>query len=244
MLTKKANSNIRIAVFVLFIAGLVFSILRPSEETLCEARINKQIVGYAANRSEIVSMIDKIEADLSEQYFVEQLSPYYEAVFSDVEKGELSETGYEDLKRNVLANQKYVTPGYELSIDGKVYATAKNESDLEFLLDNVKSRLKNDHESIQSVDFMEDVKISPGNIFLRDSISQSESDLLVERLLTGREQIESYTVKSGDTLTAIASSQGLSVGDIAAANPGTDIDKIYIGQKLFLSKPAPILHRK
>ena len=244
MLTKKANSNIRIAVFVLFIVGLLFSIMRPAEEIIFEARINKQVVGYGTSRQDIASSIDKIEEELAATYFVDELSPYYETVFSEVSQNELSATSYENLKREVLANQKFVTPGYELSIDDTVYARAINKSDLEFLLDNVKSRLKKDHENIQAVVFMENVEIAPGNIFIRDSIVQTESDLLVERLLTGREQIETYTVKPGDTLTAIASNQGLSVSDIAEANPETDVDKIYAGQKLFLSKPSPILHRK
>jgi hypothetical protein len=244
MLTKKANSNIRIAVFLLFIVGLLFSIMRPAEETICEARINKQVVGYGISRPEISSSIDKINEELAATYFVDELSPYYETVFSEIAQDELSATSYENLKSEVLANQKFATPGYELSIDGKVYARAINKSDLEFLIDHVKSRLKTDQESIQAVGFMESVEITPGNIFLRDSIVQTESDLLVDRLLTGREQIDTYTVKPGDTLTAIASSQGLSVSDIAEANPETDVDMIYAGQKLFLSKPFPILHRK
>ncbi|MBK5252150.1 MAG: LysM peptidoglycan-binding domain-containing protein [Peptostreptococcaceae bacterium] len=244
MLTKKANSNIRMAIFILFIFGLLFSIMRPADETICEARINKQVVGYGTSRSDIASSIDKIEEELAAAYFVDELSPYYETVFSEISQNELSATSYETLKREVFANQKFVTPGYELTIDNKVYARAINKSDLEFLIDNVKSRLKKDNENIQAVVFMESVEIAPGNIFLRDSIVQTESDLLVERLLTGREQIETYTVKSGDTLTAIAANQGLSVSDIVEANPETDVDKIYAGQKLFLSKPSPILHRK
>ncbi len=244
MLTKKANSNIRLAVFLLFIVGLLFSIMRPAEETICEARINKQVVGYGTSRPEISSSIDKIEEELAAAYFVDELSPYYETVFREIAQDKLSATIYENLEKEVLANQKFVTPGYELSIDTKVYARAINKSDLEFLIDNVKSRLKKDHENIQAVIFMESVEITPGNIFLRDSIVQTESDLLVERLLTGREHIETYTVKPGDTLTAIASSQGVSLVDIEEANPETDVDMIYAGQSLFLSKPSPILHRK
>src|SRR6056297_398240 len=244
MLTKKANSRIRIAVFALFILGLAFSLIGPKEETILEIRINKQVVGYGENRSEIMSMIDDVKDELAAKYYVEELSPYYEAALNEIEKNGLSPTSYEDFRNAVLVDQKFVTPGYKLSVDEKVYAKAINRSDLEFLINNVKSRLKNDHENIDAVVFRESVEITEGNIFLRESILQSESDMIVELLLTGREQIETYTVKPGDTLTAIASNNGLSLSDISDANPETDLDKIYAGQKLFLSKPSPILHRK
>jgi len=244
MLTKKANSRIRMAVFALFIFGLAFSLIGPKEETIFETRINKQVVGYGESRSDIMAMMDDVKDGLSAEYYVEELTPYYETAFNEIEKNGLSETSYEDFRKNVLASQKFVTPGYKLSIDGKVYAKAINRSDLEFLLSNVKSRLKNDHESIDAVVFRESVEITEGNIFLRESILQSESDMLVEHLLTGREQIETYTVKPGDTLTGIASSHGLSLDEIADANPETDVDRIFAGQNLFLSKPSPVLHRK
>jgi len=244
MLTKKANSMIRIAVFTLFILGLAFSLIGPKEDTLFEARVNKQLVGYGVSRSEITSMIDNIEDELASDYYVEDLSPYYEMALNEIEKNGLSATSYENFKNGVLENQKFVTPGYKLSVDGKVYAEAINRSDLEFIINNVKSRLKNDHENINSVVFRESVEISEGNIFLRQSLVQSESDMIVEHLLTGREQIETYTVKPGDTLTGIAASHGLSLDEIADANPETDVDRIYAGQMLFLTKPSPLLHRK
>lgn len=43
-----------------------------------------------------------------------------------------------------------------------------------------------------------------------------------------------YTVRSGDTLWAIARSNGTTVDEIVAANPGIDPDNISIGQQLCL----------
>jgi len=42
----------------------------------------------------------------------------------------------------------------------------------------------------------------------------------------------SYTIQSGDTLTAIASKHNITVDDILKKNPGLDADKISVGQKI------------
>ena len=45
-----------------------------------------------------------------------------------------------------------------------------------------------------------------------------------------------YTVKSGDTLTAIANKYGTTVNKIAADNGIKDVNKINVGQKLIIKK--------
>jgi hypothetical protein len=45
---------------------------------------------------------------------------------------------------------------------------------------------------------------------------------------------EFYTVQSGDTLAAIASSFGVGVGEILSANGLTSTDEIFVGQKLII----------
>ena len=49
-----------------------------------------------------------------------------------------------------------------------------------------------------------------------------------------------YTVQSGDTLSAIASKFGSTVQDIAAANNISDVNLIYTGQKLVIPAPDQI----
>ena len=52
------------------------------------------------------------------------------------------------------------------------------------------------------------------------------------------EQSITYVVKSGDTLSKIASKHGVSVASIRKANPKIKNDKINIGQKLTIPRPA------
>ena len=49
-----------------------------------------------------------------------------------------------------------------------------------------------------------------------------------------------YTVKSGDSLSGIAATYGVTVDDILAANPSiTDPNKIAPGDKIVIPQPLP-----
>ncbi|MBK6562976.1 MAG: LysM peptidoglycan-binding domain-containing protein [Dehalococcoidia bacterium] len=43
---------------------------------------------------------------------------------------------------------------------------------------------------------------------------------------------KTYTMKSGDTLSVVAASYGVSVADIVAANPGLNPDTIAVGTEI------------
>ena len=45
-----------------------------------------------------------------------------------------------------------------------------------------------------------------------------------------------YVIKSGDTLAKIARTQGFSLADVQAVNPGVDSAKLMVGQKIKLPK--------
>lgn len=45
-----------------------------------------------------------------------------------------------------------------------------------------------------------------------------------------------YVIKSGDTLAKIARTQGVSLADVQAVNPGIDSSKLAVGQKIKLPK--------
>ncbi len=52
--------------------------------------------------------------------------------------------------------------------------------------------------------------------------------------------VQTYTVKAGDTLAAIASSFGLTVADLASANDIQDVDTLSVGQELTIPKTGAV----
>jgi len=47
------------------------------------------------------------------------------------------------------------------------------------------------------------------------------------------------TVSKGDTAAKIAQDLGVTVSDLAEANPGTNVSRLKTGQKLKVPRPAP-----
>lgn len=243
-MTRQTAFRLRLAIFMLLLSGLLVTMLHPAPETIYEARINKQLIGYGTSPSEMNAMLDKVEEELKGTYFKTDLSPYYSVEYEKVARDSRAPSSYEAVREATLALQKYTTEGFELIIDGKVYARSIIEGNLEFVIDQVRARLTKEFEDIKNVEFRETVEILPGKMFLRETLTKLETDTLATHLLTGREHVETYVIQSGDTLSSIAAAHGLSLEALAEANPDVDMNKIYPGEELFLSKPSPILHRK
>ena len=53
-----------------------------------------------------------------------------------------------------------------------------------------------------------------------------------ERLEAERKAIRYHTVKSGETVSAIGRKYGLTLSKIKQLNPGLNVDKIRLGQKI------------
>ena len=241
---RRTAPKLRLAVFLLLLAGLAFSLVKPPGETLYEVRINKQAVALVEDPSDMEALSARIEEDLTALYYAPDLEPYYTVEYEKVPAEDRSPSGYDAVKERVLAVQKYTASGYDLLIEGEVYASAVADSTLRLVVDRVRAGMAAPYEDMENVVFRESVEISPSRIFLSDTLKASEVDPLVTHLLTGREDVETYIVQKGDTLSAVADSQGLSLDAILDANPDVDVDRIHPGQALFLTKPSPVLHRK
>jgi murein DD-endopeptidase MepM/ murein hydrolase activator NlpD len=68
------------------------------------------------------------------------------------------------------------------------------------------------------------------------------ADDALSYLLRGTRELRTYRVAPGDVASAIASRHGLTVEEIAKANPGLNPDRIYVGQLLNLIVPRPVVN--
>jgi LysM repeat protein len=74
----------------------------------------------------------------------------------------------------------------------------------------------------------------PESLDEEEDLYAAEEKILAEekRLAAERAAVRYYTVKSGDTLGAIAKRQGKSLNAILKLNPGVNANKLRIGQKI------------
>ena len=80
----------------------------------------------------------------------------------------------------------------------------------------------------------------PESLDEEEDLYAAEEKILAEekRLAAERAAVRYYTVKSGDTLGAIAKRQGKSLNAILKLNPGVNSNQFRIGQKIRVNNPA------
>jgi len=63
----------------------------------------------------------------------------------------------------------------------------------------------------------------------------------MQKLLTGAISQQVHIVATGDTLSGIAKTYGMSISELREANPTINPEKLSIGQQIVLTKPAPMV---
>lgn len=130
-----------------------------------------------------------------------------------------------------------VTRGYVLTLDGQVLATQQNDQDLEALLASLKAPYVN--ANTVSAEFTTPLELRCEYV----DVGQITDDLSqVTALLTSNSvEAVTYTVQKGDTTSAIAKRQDMSLADLLAMNPDVDANRLMIGQELTVRQNVPFL---
>ena len=128
---------------------------------------------------------------------------------------------------------------YGLYVDGELVAVHANQQELEELLQAMLSTYgRSDEEGSTSVEFVQDVRIEPGQYARNLEMSISDIQLLLTS--TVQEEVV-YTVQSGDLLGTIAPRFDMTVTQLKALNPDVDERRLQIGTPLTVSKATPFL---
>ncbi|MCI8474236.1 MAG: M23 family metallopeptidase [Oscillospiraceae bacterium] len=126
-----------------------------------------------------------------------------------------------------------------LTVNGEMVGAADDDGALRAMLDAIKAPYIN--ENTVSADFVQPLTVTreyTPTTALRD-IAEMESLLTSNSL----EQVD-YSVKAGDTFSAIANRHGMTVSELEALNPGIDINELWVDQTLTISQAVPFLSVK
>ena len=124
---------------------------------------------------------------------------------------------------------------YELSVDGRVIGTVKDEEALQSMLDSIKGQFVTD--TTTSASFVEQVSINP--VYAVDELMTiSEMDQALKANTTGE---TTYTVVKGDTYNGIAYRNDMSLSDLMALNPDASINRLMVGDVLNVKEIIPTL---
>ncbi len=193
----------------------------------------------------IVKDVDNFEATVAD--LESELSSLTDGDFEDsAELVYITRICFEDdvtpeaeLVQNVMATYDETTLAYALYVDGNLVCAAKNEADINSVLDSYKSEYAVSAENAK-VGFAQNVEVK--NEYVPTAYLRSADGILSAVKQTREEEVE-YTVKDNDTVWDIATEFGMSVDEIMQINPEMT-DFIKAGDVLKLNESEPLLQVK
>lgn len=148
-------------------------------------------------------------------------------------------TPEEEIMQNVMATYDETALAYSLYIDGVMVCAARDENDINSVLEEYKNQFAVGAEGA-TVDFNQKIEIK--NEYVPIAYLRSKDGIMSAVTQTQEEEVE-YVVKDNDTVWDIATAYGMSVDEIMEINPEMS-DIIKAGDVLKLNESEPILQVK
>lgn len=197
---------------------------------------NGQELGTVSTSTEALTAVNQVEEELTgvlgDSFTLDESLVSYSSGL--VSRRSMMDT--EKLETNLNDELNLTSYAYSLYVDGEFIGANKSKEALEALLDQIKAPYLN--ENTQSIEFLEDVEIREGYVATEDLSNLGDIVLKLNETKTG-EVI--YTVQAGDVWGRIANNYGMTTSELAALNPGFDINKIQIGDEILISNAVPYL---
>ena len=131
-----------------------------------------------------------------------------------------------------------------VAVGDQTAVAVQTEEEAQWVVDQLLEPYKAERsgETVESAAFVEEVTVEQSNVSPED-IRDKETALSLMRYGATPDQVQSYTVQQGDTLSEIAQEYGVRTSDLRAANPQlVSADMIDIGDELSISKSKGLVN--
>lgn len=132
---------------------------------------------------------------------------------------------------------------YALFLNGSEFAVLSSEEEANSIIEGVKKYFEEEEAKtggeVLNVSIKDELKVEKR---VANNKNATDAKTVMETLLAGKGVTKKYEVKSGDSVWRIARDNNMSIQDIAAVNPGLNIEKLQIGQLVNLSVSEPYLN--
>lgn len=197
-----------------------------------KVEVNDRVVGYVHNQSEYEDAIAKVENDISkkvgEDYYYGNIPSFS---YSVVKKSDV--VSEKEVYNEVYAEAKEdIGQSFGLFIEGEFIGACRKEAELLDMLDGIKKDYSTGTPG-ETVEFIKNVKIEK-NMYARNDVYTAEE--LKNKFATPSTD-SVYVVEKGDTPGEIAAKFDISLTTLASLNSDANLNKVFIGQKLYVAKP-------
>ncbi|NMB96670.1 MAG: M23 family metallopeptidase [Clostridiaceae bacterium] len=198
-----------------------------------EVSIDGKYVCTVKTEDTIQEVLSEVKSQNEDIYGTEIIIPNdisYKEIFFAGRKINL----YEEIKDQVEQSVSILTKAYELNVDGKSMGCLCDKLSVEEILNRIKAPYIGEEDNPGAFSFLEKVSIIEKEIPV---VQLQIVDEVFSNVSRPKEEIKTYIVKKGDTVSEIAEEHGLKMAEIKKANPDLDVDRISIGQEIKLTVP-------
>ncbi|SDL14215.1 M23 family metallopeptidase [Natronincola ferrireducens] len=210
--------------------------------------INKSLRAYEVQLEDKVLAVVRSEEDFTKaiEEVKEEVKALYGHEFVVPENINIVET---KAKKEAITSSKMIIENIKMQLDMKVKAVAifvdgeevavvRDEAIANSLLEEIKNPFTDEEKDYESVDFRENITLEEVASDIQDIKDREE---VIQLLTKGTDEEKIHEVASGESAWVIARNYDLRVEDIAAANPGINVERLQIGQRLSLVVPKPYI---
>lgn len=132
---------------------------------------------------------------------------------------------------------------YGITVNGNEMAVVATQDEANQVIQGVKAYFEKQEGSssikVLDVTIKDDIEINKEVV---DSSKKVDVNDAVNLLTSSKGVTKKYIVKSGETIWQIARDSGMKIQQLASLNPGLDINKLKVGQTIYLSASVPNLN--
>jgi len=205
-----------------------------------EVNIDNKYICVVKTKEIVQEILNDIKTEAEKRYGAEIIISN-EISFDSVLLANKKIINENEIRNNLQKYASLTAKAFAIYVEGNAIAFLKDKTTAEEILNTVKAPYLEDGEDHADIGFVEDVGIVEKEIPV-DNLKEPEE--VIKSIFLQEDQIKTYTVKKGDTISEIAEELGLKVADIKKANPEINIDKISIGQQINLMVPRYTINVK
>lgn len=256
-------------IFCIFMTILIFSmgfVEKKNDKdsvTLYQVYLNGKKIGLIENEDTLYSLIDKEQNQIKLKYGVDKVYPPKGLTITAVKTYETTADSVRNVYNRIKDEAPFTIEGYEITIKSKekpkkFYILNKADLDeavrntvLSFVdkevLDNyiagTQPEIVDEGETLEKLSLGETIKIKEATVSTEEHIFTNSDDLSRYMLFGTLAKGKEYTVKLGDTIESVATSNMLSVNEFLIANPKIVNENalLSVGQVVNISLIEPLV---